>query len=240
MTFETLAKMVYASDTERGQVNACARGLVRAGMSATKASKPEVHEVHVDRSALRIYVWRGTPFGEPVILATGPSFEPKLALASMVPAEPGVGVYVQAAVRGDVKALSGAGRAAEREERGSSPAKRASKPRAPRAKKAKASGWHSAPMMERGAPTPVHSGRKPVRVLGRGDAEGQTWGRGSNYRPGMSYGVSGEVSRRGATRRGAEGGDAWEGPREEHARKSKKAASSERDELRSMLAALLG
>lgn len=95
-SFAQLQRAVHGTASEQGQLNLVAR--VLAGKGYARAGHPEVHNTTIDRSTFRIYIWRDTPFGDHVLLATGPSFEPKLALASQVPAEPGVGVYVKAIV----------------------------------------------------------------------------------------------------------------------------------------------
>lgn len=110
--YKELSTAVAESKSEASQVNGVAR--VLAALGYKKAATPEVHQTNVERSTFRIYLWRDSPFGDHLILATGPSFTPKLALASEVPATAGVGFYIHALVAKDVKALSGASRAAER------------------------------------------------------------------------------------------------------------------------------
>ena len=107
-----LSAAVADSKSEQSQVNGVVRVLSALGYKG--AGSPEVHQTTVDRSTFRVYLWRDSPFGDHLILATGPSFVPKLALASDVPAEPGVGVYVRAVVTKDARTLDGAGRMAER------------------------------------------------------------------------------------------------------------------------------
>ena len=107
-----LSAAVADSKSEQSQVNGVVRVLSALGYKG--AGSPEVHQTTVDRSTFRVYLWRDSPFGDHLILATGPSFVPKLALASDVPAEPGVGVYVRALVSKDARTLAGAGRMAER------------------------------------------------------------------------------------------------------------------------------
>ena len=111
--YKELAAAVAESKSEQSQVNGVARVLAALGYS--KAADPEVHQTTVDRSTFRVYLWRNTPFGDHLVLATGPSFVPKLALASEVPAEPGVGFYIRALVTKDARTLAGAGRTAARE-----------------------------------------------------------------------------------------------------------------------------
>jgi len=111
--FEALAKRVAATSGEKAQVNAVVHTL--AGMGYKHPDKPDVYNATVDRSTYRVYVWRSTPFGDHVVLGTGPAFEAKLALGSQVPAEPGVGVFVQAALAEKIPpTLAGASRAASR------------------------------------------------------------------------------------------------------------------------------
>lgn len=95
MSFASLKTAVEKIKSEEAQVRAAAAGLVKAGYAAGKASKPEVHHLSVDRSAFRIYVWRDVgAFGDHVVLATGPSFEPKLALGKEIPPAGKIGVYL--------------------------------------------------------------------------------------------------------------------------------------------------
>lgn len=110
--FEALKREVAGTASEQGQVNAVARALASHGYA--KAGHPEVSTTSVDRSTFRIYLWRDTPFGDHLVLSTGPSFEPALALASQIPAEPGVGFYVRALVDEHPRTLAGASRAAAR------------------------------------------------------------------------------------------------------------------------------
>jgi hypothetical protein len=114
--FEALATRVEGLTGESAQVNAVVHTL--AGMGHKNADKPDVYNASVDRSTYRVYVWRATPFGDAVVLGTGPAFVAKLALGSQVPAEPGVGVFVQAALAEKIPpTLAGAHRAASRGER---------------------------------------------------------------------------------------------------------------------------
>lgn len=112
--FRQLQSEVAEKSSEKAQVNAVIAAL--SAMGYRGAASPEVSQTSVDRSTYRIYLWRETPFGDHVVLATGPSFEPSLLLASKIPASPNTpGFYVHALIaEGGVKALSGAKRTAER------------------------------------------------------------------------------------------------------------------------------
>ena len=112
--FRSLQAEVDEKASEKAQVNAVIAAL--SAMGYRKAASPEVSQTSVDRSTYRIYLWRETPFGDHVVLATGPSFEPSLLLASKIPAAPNTpGFYVHALIAdGDVKSLSGAKRTADR------------------------------------------------------------------------------------------------------------------------------
>ena len=112
--FRQLQSEVAEKSSEKAQVNAVIAAL--SAMGYRGAASPEVSQTSVDRSTYRIYLWRETPFGDHVVLATGPSFEPSLLLASKIPAAPNTpGFYVHALIaEGGVKALSGAKRTAER------------------------------------------------------------------------------------------------------------------------------
>lgn len=112
--FRSLQSEVAEKASEKAQVNAVVAAL--SAMGYRNAASPEVSQTSVDRSTYRIYLWRETPFGDHVVLATGPSFEPSLLLAKSIPASPNTpGFYVHALIaEGDVKSLSGAKRTAER------------------------------------------------------------------------------------------------------------------------------
>jgi hypothetical protein len=112
--FRQLQSEVAEKASEKAQVNAVVAAL--SAMGHRNAASPEVSQTSVDRSTYRIYLWRETPFGDHVVLATGPSFEPSLLLAKSIPATPNTpGFYVHALIaEGDVKPLSGAKRTAER------------------------------------------------------------------------------------------------------------------------------
>jgi hypothetical protein len=111
--FAALASSVAETATESAQVNKVVSSL--ASMGYAEAVNPDVYTTSIDGALFRVYVWRNTPLGDDVILGTGPSFAPKLALAADVPATPGVGVFVQAALaQGQPKTLQGAARAASR------------------------------------------------------------------------------------------------------------------------------
>lgn len=104
---------VAGKASEQSQVNSVVRALAAAGYS--KAATPEVHTTSIDRSTYRIYLWRETPFGDHLILATGPSFEPSLLLGKEIPTHTEPGFYVHAVIaQGEVKPLAGAARAAAR------------------------------------------------------------------------------------------------------------------------------
>jgi len=105
---------VAGKASEQSQVNSVVRALAAAGYAG--AASPEVHTTAIDRSTYRIYLWRSTPFGDHLVLATGPSFEPSLLLGSEIPTHTEPGFYVHAAITGNsmVKPLAGAARAASR------------------------------------------------------------------------------------------------------------------------------
>lgn len=103
--FKEVAAAVQNLKSPQSQLNAVARILHIKGYAASQALKPELHETSVDGSKLLVYVWRDTPFGDDVVLATGPSFEAKLALGSDIRTEPGVGFYVQAVLSKSPKVL---------------------------------------------------------------------------------------------------------------------------------------
>jgi hypothetical protein len=111
-SLKALTATVMGHAGEQGQVNAVIRALASHGYAA--ADRPEVHSTTVDRSTYRIYLWRDTPYGDHLVLSTGPSFEPALALASQIPSEPGVGFYVKALVDKSPRTLTGASRVASR------------------------------------------------------------------------------------------------------------------------------
>lgn len=94
--FILLADGISEAKSVQAQVNTIARVLYLDGYDAQKALHPECHETAIDGSKYLVYVWRDTPFGDHLVLTTGPSFVPKVALAGQIPAEPGVGVYVRA------------------------------------------------------------------------------------------------------------------------------------------------
>lgn len=105
---------VASKASEQSQVNSVVRALAAAGYA--HAATPEVHTTAIDRSTYRIYLWRSTPFGDHLVLATGPSFEPSLLLGSEIPAhtEPGFYVHAMLTQGSAVKPLAGAARAAAR------------------------------------------------------------------------------------------------------------------------------
>lgn len=105
---------VAGKASEQSQVNSVVRALAAAGYA--HAATPEVHTTAIDRSTYRIYLWRSTPFGDHLVLATGPSFEPSLLLGSEIPSNTEPGFYVHAAITqgSAVKPLAGAARAASR------------------------------------------------------------------------------------------------------------------------------
>lgn len=105
---------VAGKSSEQSQVNSVVRALAAAGYA--HAATPEVHTTAIDRSTYRIYLWRSTPFGDHLVLATGPSFEPSLLLGAEIPTNTEPGFYVHAAItQGSmVKPLAGAARAAAR------------------------------------------------------------------------------------------------------------------------------
>jgi len=105
---------VASKASEQSQVNSVVRALAAAGYA--HAATPEVHTTAIDRSTYRIYLWRSTPFGDHLVLATGPSFEPSLLLGSEIPTNTEPGFYVHAAITqgSAVKPLAGAARAAQR------------------------------------------------------------------------------------------------------------------------------
>lgn len=111
-SLKALTATVMGHAGEQGQVNAVIRALASHGYAA--ADRPEVHSTTVDRSTYRIYLWRDTPYGDHLVLSTGPSFEPALALASQIPSEPGVGFYVKALVDKSPRTLAGASRVVSR------------------------------------------------------------------------------------------------------------------------------
>ena len=126
-SFEQLRKAVVAAASEAAQLNLVVRVLAGAGYA--DAADPGIYSTTVDRSTLRFYVWKNTPFGDHVILATGPSFEPSLALAADVPNEISPGIYVQAMVaETKPRAMAGTGRAATRGARGTEPRERVRPP----------------------------------------------------------------------------------------------------------------
>ena len=105
---------VASKASEQSQVNSVVRALAAAGYA--HAATPEVHTTAIDRSTYRIYLWRSTPFGDHLVLATGPSFEPSLLLGAEIPTHTEPGFYVHAAITqgSAVKPLAGAARAAAR------------------------------------------------------------------------------------------------------------------------------
>ncbi len=68
--FRSLQSEVAEKASEKAQVNAVVAAL--SAMGYRKAASPEVSQTSVDRSTYRIYLWRETPFGDHVVLATGP------------------------------------------------------------------------------------------------------------------------------------------------------------------------
>jgi hypothetical protein len=194
----------------QAQVNVVVRALAEAG--DRKAAEPEVYTTSIDRANYIVFVWRDTPLGDHLVLSTGPSFAPKVAFASMIPAEPGIGVYIQArlAERKDVRALAGAGRAVSRVGAATERAGRRETERETRAREA--------------------TERRATRVP-KPKPKPQQWVQAPAAR----------MSRAPVSRRAPGGGEGiWEGPAQTHARTSAKQAQSEKAELLSGLQGLLG
>jgi len=105
---------VASKASEQSQVNSVVRALAAAGYAG--AATPEVHTTAIDRSTYRIYLWRSTPFGDHLVLATGPCFEPSRLLGAEIPmnTEPGFYVHAMLTQGSAVKPLAGAARAAAR------------------------------------------------------------------------------------------------------------------------------
>lgn len=115
-SFKRLRSQVESTKTVMSQLNEVARFL--AGHGYARAHDPEGHETWAAASPgerpakLQFFVWMNTsgdptPFGDDIILQTGPSFKPALLLGAMVPKDPGIGVYIQSLVtklRGDTRA----------------------------------------------------------------------------------------------------------------------------------------
>lgn len=52
-------------------------------------NKPEVHTLPLEHGAsMRIYLWTDTPFGDSLVLVTGPSVAPEVLLGKEIPAAP--------------------------------------------------------------------------------------------------------------------------------------------------------
>lgn len=60
-------------------------------------NKPEVHTLPLERGAsMRIYLWTDTPFGDSLVLVTGPSVAPEVLLGKEIPTAPTArGFYIK-------------------------------------------------------------------------------------------------------------------------------------------------
>jgi hypothetical protein len=95
--FLRMKKAVERTATTTGQVNEVVRTLAAHGYR--KADDPHVEEAYFEKGAkMQFFVWDDTPFGDDVVLATGPSFKPRVALGSQIKPAPGVGIYVQSMI----------------------------------------------------------------------------------------------------------------------------------------------
>jgi hypothetical protein len=94
--FKRLQREVKNTRSEMAALNAVVRMLAVHGQ--TNAGVPEQHTTNYDRSTLRFYIWRDTPFGDDVVLSTGPSFESSVMMSRNIASTPGVGVYVRGLV----------------------------------------------------------------------------------------------------------------------------------------------
>jgi hypothetical protein len=141
--YKRLLRAVQGTRTVTAQLNLIARQL--ASYRYAKAFAPTGHEAGVVQKSgerpvkLQFFVWLDTPYGDDLILATGPSFKPLLALGRDIPADPGVGIYalsLLSRLKGDQtagmhRAADRAGEASdavERSERGGGRATRPEKP----------------------------------------------------------------------------------------------------------------
>lgn len=100
--FARAKRVVESIKSPQGQIREVAR--ILHSHRYAKSHEPLMQETWLAVKAgerpskMMFYIWLDTPFGDDLILATGPSFEPKLALASQIPKEPGVGIYVNSLV----------------------------------------------------------------------------------------------------------------------------------------------
>jgi chemotaxis protein histidine kinase CheA len=115
--FLRLKRTVEGTATVGAQLNEVARFL--AGHGYAKSHDPVGRETWAaskpgERPAkLQFYVWLDTPFGDDLVLSTGPSFKPALALGSSIPKDPGVGIYVASILNGLKKDTTAAMQRAE-------------------------------------------------------------------------------------------------------------------------------
>ena len=100
--FKRLKRSVESTKTPAAQVNEIVRFL--HAHSYAKAAAPEGAEVWAATKAgerpskLMFFIWLDTPFGDDLVLMTGPSYTPRVVLGASIPSSPGVGVYVQGLV----------------------------------------------------------------------------------------------------------------------------------------------
>ncbi len=91
--FKRLSREVTSTRSEPAALNAVVRFLAVNGYP--NAGVPEQYDTTYDKSTLRFYVWRDSPFGDDLVLATGPSFTSAVNLGSNIESKPGVGVFIK-------------------------------------------------------------------------------------------------------------------------------------------------
>lgn len=97
--FSRLAAAVHRLAGEESAVSEVLRTLIALDMARSAVTHPEVYETRYQGAVLRIYVWRDTPYGSEVVLATGPQFENKVALGSAIKPTNEVGLFIHGVLR---------------------------------------------------------------------------------------------------------------------------------------------
>lgn len=112
--FDLFRAAVEKPKSEQAQLSAAVNFLVNRGVAPEVAAKPEVFAGTIEGGAtMRIYVWRDSPFGDSVVLATGRMILPAVRLGRDIPEEPGDGFYLHLG-RGTSPAMSKAKHAGDR------------------------------------------------------------------------------------------------------------------------------
>jgi len=170
----TIKKAVAGVSTENAAVAKVATALAANGFTKT----PKVESTYEGRSTVRIYLWRGTPFGD-LVLVAGPAIQPELKEASEIARVPKHGgAYAVTAAEADLtpaakKALaSGQARGAAFAATHGEPVKPTPAPRAERAPRAPAAPRaRSVPTMAVPAAMVMEETFTPAPVAGPSNAE---------------------------------------------------------------------